>query len=89
MTWPAFASMKPDDLDAIVAYLRTIPPVYNKIPDPQSPNIFSYFWGKFQALILKKDIPLHVFPGNAGTLKEKAISANEAGMGQSTGEGRQ
>ena len=89
MPWPAFASMKPDDLDAIVAYLRTIPPVYNKIPDPQSPNIFSYFWGKFQALILKKDIPLHVFPGNAGTLKEKAISANEAGMGQSTGEGRQ
>jgi cytochrome c oxidase cbb3-type subunit 2 len=89
MPWPAFASMKPDDLNAIVAYLRTIPPVYNKIPDPQSPNIFSYLWGKFQALILKKDIPLHVFPGNAGTLKEKAISANESSVGQSTGEGRQ
>ena len=89
MPWPAFASMKADDLNAIVAYLRTIPPVYNKIPDPQSPNILSYFWGKFEVLILKKDIPLHAFPGNAGTLKEKTMSALDAGTGQSTGEGRQ
>jgi cytochrome c oxidase cbb3-type subunit 2 len=89
MPWPAFASMKADDLNAIVAYLRTIPPVYNKIPDPQSPNIFSYLWGKFEVLILKKDIPLRVFPGNAGAQKEKTISAIDVRMGESTGEGRQ
>ena len=72
MPWPAFASMREDDLDAIVAYLRTIPPVYNKIPEPQSPNILSYLWGKFQVLILKKDIPGRVYPGNAGMLGERA-----------------
>ncbi len=89
MPWPAFASLKADDLNAIVAYLRTIPPVYNRIPDPQSPNIFSYFWGKFKVLVLKKDIPLHVFPGNAGTAKEKTMSEIDARMRQSAGEGRQ
>ncbi|HEX7573734.1 MAG TPA: c-type cytochrome [Bacteroidota bacterium] len=89
MPWPAFASMKAEDLNAIVAYLRTIPPVYNRIPDPQSPNIFSYLWGKFEVLVLKKDIPLHAFPGNAGTPKEKTISAIDARMEKPTGEGRQ
>lgn len=76
MPWPAFAHLKEDDLNAIIAYLRSLPPVYNKIPDPKSPNIFSYLWGKFQALVLKKDIPVHVYPGNAGTTREKEISAN-------------
>ena len=77
MPWPAFAHLKESDLNAIVAYLRTLPPVYNKIPDPKSPNIFSYLWGKFQVLILKKDLPIHLYPGNAGTTREKAISAND------------
>lgn len=78
MPWPAFATMKEEDLRAIIAYLRTIPPVYNKIPDPKSPNIFSYLWGKFQMLILKKDIPLRVYPGNAGSAKTQALSENLA-----------
>lgn len=76
MPWPAFASLKEDDLNAIVAYLRTLPPVYNKIPEPKSPNVFSYLWGKFQALVLKKSLPLHVYPGNAGSRPGKAISEN-------------
>ena len=89
MPWPAFASMREEDLNAIVAYLRTIPPVYNKIPEPQSPNIFSYLWGKFQVLILKKDIPGRVYPGNAGMQKEKAVSSIDRSSGKSTTEGRQ
>jgi mono/diheme cytochrome c family protein len=76
MPWPAFALMKTEDLNAIVAYLRTLPPVYNKIPDPKSPGFFSYMWGKFQALILKKDFPIHVYSGNAGTTREKGISSD-------------
>lgn len=76
MPWPAFASLKEDDLNAIVAYLRTVPPVYNRIPEPKSPNIFSYLWGKFQALILKKSLPIHVYAGNAGLTRGKAISMN-------------
>jgi hypothetical protein len=27
----------------------------------------SYLWGKFQLLILKKDMPLIAYPGNAGS----------------------
>lgn len=77
MPWPAFASLTEHDLNAIIAYLRTLPPVYNKIPEPKSPNIFSYMWGKFQALILKKDIPIHAYPGNAGMTGGQAVSAND------------
>ena len=32
MDWASFSTMTPDDLDAIVAYLRTVPPVSNKVP---------------------------------------------------------
>ncbi len=76
MPWPAFASLKEDDLNAIVAYLRTVAPVYNRIPEPKSPNILSYLWGKFQALILKKNLPLHVYAGNAGSTSGKPVSMN-------------
>ena len=39
--------LTPGDLDGIVAYLRTLPPVKNKVPDP----------------IYKIALPHHVFPG--------------------------
>jgi mono/diheme cytochrome c family protein len=67
MPWPSYASLSASDLNAVVAYLRTIPPVSNRIPAPTRPNIVSYLWGKFQLLILKKDMPLVTYPGNAGS----------------------
>jgi mono/diheme cytochrome c family protein len=67
MPWMSYANLTPSDLNAIVAYLRTIPPITNRIPAPTRPNIVSYLWGKFQLLILKKDMPLLTFPGNAGS----------------------
>jgi mono/diheme cytochrome c family protein len=67
MPWPSYASLNAADLNAMVAYLRTIPPVTNRIPSPTRPNIVSYLWGKFQLLILKKDMPLVTYPGNAGS----------------------
>jgi mono/diheme cytochrome c family protein len=67
MPWPSYASLTASDLSAIVAYLRTIPPISNRIPAPARPNIVSYLWGKFQLLILKKDMPLVAYPGNAGS----------------------
>jgi hypothetical protein len=66
MPWPNFANMKPDDLTALVAYLRSLPPVSNRIPTPQSPNMVAYLTGKFRMLILQKDPPLYFYPGNAG-----------------------
>ena len=64
---PATAYLSEADLNALVAYLRTVPPVVNKVPPPESPNIAAYMWGKFRMLILKEDIPITVSSGNAGS----------------------
>ena len=58
MPWISYANLTAADQSAIVAYLRTIPPIANRIPAPERPNIVSYLWGKFQLLILHKDLPL-------------------------------
>jgi mono/diheme cytochrome c family protein len=67
MGWPAFASLSEQDLNAVVAYLRTIPPVKNAIPPPVRLNPFAYLSAKFQMLILGRDYPMVVFPGNSGS----------------------
>lgn len=33
MPWPAYASLDDDDLKAIFAYLKSIPPITNRVPD--------------------------------------------------------
>jgi hypothetical protein len=38
MPWPAFRNLKDEDLKAIFAYLKSIPPVKNHVPDPVSPE---------------------------------------------------
>ncbi len=67
MGWAAFAHLTPQDQDAIVAYLRTIPPVRNQIPPPVRPGVFTYLDSKFQMLIRGKDFPIVIFAGNAGS----------------------
>jgi hypothetical protein len=67
MDWPSFSTMKSDDLSAIVAYLRTIPPVRNKVPPPTRTILPLYLWGKFKMLILGGDPPMIFGAGNAGT----------------------
>ena len=37
MPWPWFAKMTDDDLKSVFAYLRTIPPIQNRVPDYQPP----------------------------------------------------
>ncbi len=37
MPWPAFRNMTDADLKAVFAYLRTIPAVKNRVPDPTPP----------------------------------------------------
>jgi mono/diheme cytochrome c family protein len=66
MPWPNFANMKPQDLTALIAFLRSLPPVSNRVPAPRPPNIGSYLAGKFRMLVLQKDPPLYAYPGNAG-----------------------
>ncbi len=38
MPWPAYSNMTDDDLKAVFAYLRQVPPVKNKVPDPLPPK---------------------------------------------------
>lgn len=76
MPWTSYAHLTQDDLSAVVAYLRTIPPIYNEIPPPRKLNVFSYLWGKFRGLILHRDDPGFSYPGNAGQTKSDALSEN-------------
>lgn len=66
MDWSSYATMKPSDLDAIVAYLRTVPPVRNKVEHWSRPILPVYLWGKFQVLILGVDPPFDFHAGNSG-----------------------
>jgi mono/diheme cytochrome c family protein len=70
MDWPSYSALTPDDLDALVAYLRSIPPVVNRVPAPTRPLLPVYLWGKFKMLVLKIDVPDLVFAGNVGTAGE-------------------
>jgi mono/diheme cytochrome c family protein len=38
MPWHAYASLTKQDADAIVAFLRRLPPVHNKVPGPFGPT---------------------------------------------------
>jgi len=66
MDYASMSTLKPDDLSALVAYLRTVPPVVNKVPKPTWTSFPRFIWGKFSWLILGNDPPMIFFPGNAG-----------------------
>ncbi|HTP79715.1 MAG TPA: c-type cytochrome [Bacteroidota bacterium] len=87
MPWIAYAGLKSDDMNALVAYLRSLPAIYNKIPEPQTANFFAYMWGKFRMLILKDDLPFYAYPGNAGTEQGKPTTSID-GMRPHQPEGR-
>ena len=67
MDYGSFSTMTADDLSAMVAYLRTVPAVSNKVPAPTKPWLPVYLWGKFKMLILAGDPPMVFFAGNVGT----------------------
>ncbi len=79
MPWTAYAALKESDLNDMIAYLRSLPPVYNRIPAPEKLNVFSYLWGKFRVLILKQNLPLMVYEGNAGTTRPGDATAQSGG----------
>jgi mono/diheme cytochrome c family protein len=69
MDYASFSTMTDDDLNALVAYLRTVPPVANRVPKPTWTPLPFYLWGKFKMLILGIEPPLVFYAGNAGTLQ--------------------
>ena len=66
MGWPAYAGLSDYDLNALIDYLRSIPPIYNKIPDVKKKNPIAYLWAKFDMLILKNPMLFGEPPGNSG-----------------------
>ncbi|HLB00891.1 MAG TPA: cytochrome c [Bacteroidota bacterium] len=50
MPYTGYANLSPEDLDALVAYLRTVPPVLNKFPDPEGLNEHESFFGMDYAI---------------------------------------
>jgi cbb3-type cytochrome c oxidase subunit III len=67
MDWASYSTLTPQDLDALVAYLRTVPPISNRTPSHRQPFLPVYLWGKFKLLMLGDDPPIAFFPGNAGS----------------------
>jgi mono/diheme cytochrome c family protein len=67
MGWTAYAHWPEADRRALVAYLRTIPPVRNAIPARVSPGFFPFLADKFRMLLGGVDKPLVFYAGNAGT----------------------
>jgi cytochrome c len=67
MDWASYSNLKPDDVTAIVAYLRAVPPISNRVPKPTWAPFPLYMWGKFKMLILGDDPPMVFFPGNNAT----------------------
>jgi hypothetical protein len=43
MPWQNLAAMTDDDLKAVYAYLRTIPPLHNAVPAPVPPGGLANF----------------------------------------------
>ena len=70
MDWASYSTMSDADQNAIIAYLRSIPPIYNRIPSPQRSLLPVHLWGKFRVLVLGADLPSFLYAGNAGSLKE-------------------
>lgn len=68
MDYASYSTLTPDDLDAVVKYLRTVPAVSNKVPAPKWSVLPVYLLGKFKMLILGDDPPMAFYPGNAGTM---------------------
>jgi cbb3-type cytochrome c oxidase subunit III len=67
MDWSSFSALTSDDLHALVAYLRTIPPIANRVPPIARTPLPTYLVDKFRLLILGQDFPLVILSGNAGT----------------------
>ena len=69
MDWASYSTMPPEDLSALIAYLRTIPPIVNRVPRPSRTALPLFLWGKFRMLILGNDPPMTFFAGNVGDAK--------------------
>ncbi|HEY3187845.1 MAG TPA: c-type cytochrome, partial [Solirubrobacteraceae bacterium] len=66
MPWTIFAGLTDADVDAIHAYLASLPPVRNLVPPPEAPDLRTGTLGKLRLILTGRQIGAGYFPGNAG-----------------------
>ncbi len=66
MPWTILAGVRDADVDAIHAYLQSLPPVRNRVPPPAAPSLVDGTVGKLRAFLTGEQIAGIYHPGNAG-----------------------
>jgi mono/diheme cytochrome c family protein len=68
MPWPILADVTDRDVEALHAYLRTLPPVRNLVPPPVAPSLADGIGRKLRALVAGTQLAGIYVPGNAGQI---------------------
>jgi mono/diheme cytochrome c family protein len=66
MPWTITAALTDRDVDALHAYLRSLPPVRNAVPSPRAPTLVEGAARKLGALVIGSQVAGIYYPGNAG-----------------------
>lgn len=65
MPWIFFSNLTDLDAKAIAIYLKSLDPIYNKVPPPKPEPFITSFWNKTQ-LLFGRETTLEYHEGNAG-----------------------
>jgi hypothetical protein len=74
MPWPEFRNFTDDDLKAIFAFLRTIPPIHNPVADPKVPKPVIDGMMKVHPKLIEMLDAAHAHHGPPGAAPEKAAA---------------
>jgi mono/diheme cytochrome c family protein len=78
MPWTILAQLTDEDVDAIHAYLQSLPPRANAVPAPARPGVWDGLAGKARLLASGAHVVAGFHPGNGGTPSEAAPPAPPA-----------
>jgi mono/diheme cytochrome c family protein len=74
MPWTILADLDDRDIDAVHAYLASLPPVRNLVPRPRSASWSDALSGKLRMLVAGEQIKAGYFPTNYGTSPDTKAS---------------
>jgi len=66
MPWTVLAALTDRDVDALYAFLRTLPPARNPVPPPDAPPLTTRVPAMLGLLVSGAQMSASYFPGNAG-----------------------
>jgi mono/diheme cytochrome c family protein len=75
MPWTILTQLADEDIDAIHAYLQSLPPRANAVPSPTGPGFWNGFVGKARLLATGAHVVAGFHPGNGGTASDDAPPA--------------